>query len=95
MHRLRFFEDYKKNEHKDVKVDDILGAEKAKQIIVDALVRKRWGLATQQVHAYSCMPTAATAAVCVWHTVLCADGGTSGQHCPHYLSPTVPGGMLW
>ena len=34
----RFFEDYKKNEHKEVIVDDILGAEVAKKCIKDALV---------------------------------------------------------
>eukprot|EP00879_Flechtneria_rotunda_P013947 GHRR01014567.1.p1 GENE.GHRR01014567.1~~GHRR01014567.1.p1 ORF type:complete len:110 (+),score=47.44 GHRR01014567.1:804-1133(+) len=40
-HRLaeirRFFEDYKKNEHKDVKVDDILGADAAIKAVKDAL----------------------------------------------------------
>jgi len=40
-HRLaeikRFFEDYKKNEHKEVQVDDILGAEEARKVVVDAL----------------------------------------------------------
>ncbi|GBF96300.1 soluble inorganic pyrophosphatase [Raphidocelis subcapitata] len=40
-HRLaeirRFFEDYKKNEHKEVQVDDILGAPEAKQIVIDSL----------------------------------------------------------
>ncbi|KAI8467331.1 MAG: inorganic pyrophosphatase [Monoraphidium minutum] len=40
-HRLaeirRFFEDYKKNEHKEVKVDDILGAEEAKAIVIESL----------------------------------------------------------
>lgn len=34
---VRFFEDYKKNEHKDVKVDDILGAADASQAVKDAL----------------------------------------------------------
>ena len=42
-HRLaeikRFFEDYKKNEHKEVKVDDILGAEAARKAVIEALVR--------------------------------------------------------
>lgn len=32
-----FFEDYKKNEHKEVKVDDILGAQEARKVVVDAL----------------------------------------------------------
>ncbi|KAK9786382.1 hypothetical protein WJX73_001923 [Symbiochloris irregularis] len=40
-HRLmeirRFFEDYKRNEHKDVKVDEILGHEKALEIIKEAM----------------------------------------------------------
>ncbi|WIA09108.1 hypothetical protein OEZ86_011695 [Tetradesmus obliquus] len=40
-HRLaeirRFFEDYKKNEHKDVKVDDILGAADAMKCVKDSL----------------------------------------------------------
>lgn len=40
-HRLteirRFFEDYKKNENKEVTVDDILGNEEAKQVVKDAL----------------------------------------------------------
>ncbi|CAL8464620.1 g4155 [Coccomyxa elongata] len=40
-HRLaeirRFFEDYKKNEHKEVKVDEILGREKAEEAIKDAM----------------------------------------------------------
>lgn len=34
----RFFEDYKKNEHKEVKVDEILGAEDAKKAIKASLV---------------------------------------------------------
>jgi hypothetical protein len=33
----RFFEDYKKNEHKDVKVDDILGAAEAMKCVKDSL----------------------------------------------------------
>jgi inorganic pyrophosphatase len=33
----RFFEDYKKNEHKEVVVDDILGAEEAKKVVKDSL----------------------------------------------------------
>lgn len=40
-HRLaeikRFFEDYKKNEHKVVQVDDFLGADAARQSVIDAL----------------------------------------------------------
>jgi inorganic pyrophosphatase len=34
----RFFEDYKKNENKEVKVDEFLDAEKARGIVKDALV---------------------------------------------------------
>jgi hypothetical protein len=33
----RFFEDYKKNEHKDVRVDDILGAADAMKCVKDSL----------------------------------------------------------
>lgn len=40
-HRLqeirRFFEDYKKNENKEVRVDDVLGADEAKAAINEAL----------------------------------------------------------
>ncbi|GIL69887.1 hypothetical protein Vretimale_10093 [Volvox reticuliferus] len=40
-HRLaeikRFFEDYKKNEHKEVIVDDFLGSEEAKKVVKDSL----------------------------------------------------------
>eukprot|EP00879_Flechtneria_rotunda_P023406 GHRR01024758.1.p1 GENE.GHRR01024758.1~~GHRR01024758.1.p1 ORF type:complete len:272 (+),score=94.94 GHRR01024758.1:598-1413(+) len=40
-HRLAeirsFFEDYKKNEHKAVRVDEILGAEKAREVIEEAI----------------------------------------------------------
>ncbi|CAL5224621.1 g7337 [Coccomyxa viridis] len=40
-HRLaeirRFFEDYKKNEHKEVKVDEILGREEAEKAIKEAM----------------------------------------------------------
>jgi inorganic pyrophosphatase len=40
-HRLAeiksFFEDYKKNEHKEVRVDDFLGADQARRIIEDAI----------------------------------------------------------
>jgi hypothetical protein len=35
--KTSFFEDYKKNEHKEVKVDDILGATEARKVVVDAL----------------------------------------------------------
>ena len=34
----RFFEDYKKNEHKEVKVDEILGREEAFKAIKEAMV---------------------------------------------------------
>ncbi len=34
----RFFEDYKKNEHKEVIVDDFLGSEEAKKVVKDSLV---------------------------------------------------------
>lgn len=33
-----FFEDYKKNEHKEVIVDEFLGAEEAKKVLRDSLV---------------------------------------------------------
>ncbi len=36
-----FFEDYKKNEHKEVIVDEFLGAEDAKRVIRESLVRAR------------------------------------------------------
>ena len=40
-HRLAeirsFFEDYKKNEHKEVQVDDILGAEAARKVVEEAI----------------------------------------------------------
>ena len=39
----RFFEDYKKNENKEVKVDEILGREEALTAIKDAMVRSRRG----------------------------------------------------
>lgn len=34
----RFFEDYKKNEKKEVVVDEIMGAEAARKAIADAMV---------------------------------------------------------
>lgn len=34
----RFFEDYKKNENKEVKVDEFLGADLAKKTITDSMV---------------------------------------------------------
>lgn len=37
----RFFEDYKKNENKDVQVDEILGSEEAKRIVKESLVGGR------------------------------------------------------
>lgn len=41
VHRLneirRFFEDYKKNEHKEVRVDEFLGADAAKQCIKESM----------------------------------------------------------
>jgi hypothetical protein len=36
---FRFFEDYKKNENKHVRVDEILGAEEAVKAVKDGLVR--------------------------------------------------------
>lgn len=33
----RFFEDYKKNENKEVQVDDIFGAEEAVKAVKDAM----------------------------------------------------------
>lgn len=33
----RFFEDYKKNENKQVQVDDIFGAEEARKAVKDAM----------------------------------------------------------
>jgi hypothetical protein len=40
--RRSFFEDYKKNEHKEVIVDDFLGAEEAKKVLKDSLVGEMW-----------------------------------------------------
>ncbi len=34
----RFFEDYKKNEHKEVVVDEFLGADAARKCVVESLV---------------------------------------------------------
>lgn len=34
----RFFEDYKKNENKEVKVDEFLGADLAKKTITESMV---------------------------------------------------------
>ena len=34
----RFFEDYKKNENKEVKVDEFLGAELARKTITESMV---------------------------------------------------------
>lgn len=34
----RFFEDYKKNENKEVKVDEFLGAEVARKTVLDSMV---------------------------------------------------------
>ncbi len=47
-HTPRFFEDYKKNEHKEVAVEEFLGAEAAKKVIRESLVRTQpslggWG----------------------------------------------------
>ena len=36
----RFFEDYKKNENKEVKVDEFLGAELARKTITESMVNK-------------------------------------------------------
>ena len=38
LHMPRFFEDYKKNEHKEVKVDEILGREEAWKAIKESMV---------------------------------------------------------
>ena len=48
-HACRFFEDYKRNEHKDVKVDEILGHEKALEIIRAAMVGCHSSRKTQPV----------------------------------------------
>ena len=37
-HGCRFFEDYKKNEHKEVKIDDFLNAEDAKKAVKQSMV---------------------------------------------------------
>jgi hypothetical protein len=62
----RFFEDYKKNEHKDVRVDDILGAVDAMKCVKDSLnmyqVRSAAGLQWTPVAAclalvrFACRP---------------------------------------
>ena len=36
----RFFEDYKKNEHKEVKIDNFLGSEDAKKAIKASMVSR-------------------------------------------------------
>ena len=58
----RFFEDYKKNENKEVKVDEILGREEALTAIKDAMVRLRRGnlLTTATVSSPPCLCTRAT-----------------------------------
>lgn len=50
----RFFEDYKKNEHKEVIVDEFLGAEQAKNVIRDSLVRTALFLLH---HKHVCSPS--------------------------------------
>lgn len=46
---LTLFQDYKKNENKEVRVDEFLGAEAARKIIQDALVRVRFIMCMQTV----------------------------------------------
>ena len=49
----RFFEDYKKNENKEVKIDDFLNAEEAKKAIKQSMVSNH---AHCQPLAWRCRP---------------------------------------
>ena len=80
----RFFEDYKKNENKEVKVDEILGREEALTAIKDAMVRSYC----------SNLPTVATTSsplcLCTWATHWWLD---VFQLPRHPLSCACPGAL--
>lgn len=77
---FRFFEDYKKNENKHVRVDEILGAEEAVKAVKDGLVR------AQQTSLHCKCTTVVTA------TPLSCQGGLVLKHdMPQSVSRTTCG----
>ena len=85
----RFFEDYKKNENKEVKVDEILGREEALTAIKDAMVRWRCSdvltVGTASASPVSCTPRNALPAYVFQlplHRLSCAcPGALQGKLC--------------
>lgn len=78
----RFFEDYKKNEHKDVKVDDILGAADAMKCVKDSLnmYQVRRTACIIVIYVIS-MSTAAAAAVQLWDRAVVGRDNTHAALC--------------